>query len=188
MRWWPPIAVAAMLLLGWAVGDGSTPIDDEFARHVRNVAGGQPRWLLVFTEWRLLGPVLLGCVAAAAYRRIPGLAVAAVACPLSTVAITQALKRCFGRHNGVYLEYPSGHTALMVSVLGMAVVVAGARWWSLIAAAAASLLGALGLVACGYHFVTDTIGAALLASAAVGIAARLAGVCADGSSATGENR
>jgi membrane-associated phospholipid phosphatase len=36
-----------------------------------------------------------------------------------------------------------------------------------------SLLGMLGLVACGYHFFTDTIGAAMLATAVVCGTARL---------------
>lgn len=96
-------------------------------------------------------------------------------CPFVTIEIAQALKRLFDRHNGAYLEYPSGHAALVVGVLGMVVLVAGARLWVLIVAVVVSALGILGLVACGYHYVTDTIGAVLLATALVCIAARFAG-------------
>lgn len=177
-----------MLLLGWAVGTGSTPVDDGFARYVYGLAGEQPRWLLVFTEWRLLGPVLAACVATALYRRRWRTAVVVVGFPFLAVTIGQAFKRLFDRHNGAYLEYPSGHTMLAVSVMGMVVVVTGARLWALAAAITVSLLGALGLVACGYHYVTDTIGAALLASALAVVAARLAADDDDDSAAKIEHR
>ncbi|MEZ0364541.1 phosphatase PAP2 family protein [Mycobacterium sp. pUA109] len=178
MRWWPPVAVAAMLLLGWAVGTGSTSVDDGFARYTHDVVGTQPRWLLAFTDWWLLGPVLTACVAAALYRRRWRLAAVVLVCPFATIAIDQALKRWFDRHNGTYLEYPSGHTALVVSVLGMVVLVTGGRRWAVAVAAVGSALGALGLIACGYHYLTDTIGAVLLASAMVCLAARVAGAAA----------
>lgn len=179
-RWWPPVAVLAMLLLGWAVGKGSTAVDDGFSRAASQVVGDQPRWLLAFTSWSLLAPVLGLCVAVALYRRRWRLAAAVVVCPYVTIAAGQVLKRLFDRHNGPYLEYPSGHTTLAVSVLGMAVVAAGGRWWAVVAAVVTSLLGALGLVACGYHYLTDTIGAALLATALVCLAAPLAGRGAPG--------
>jgi membrane-associated phospholipid phosphatase len=162
-----------MLLLGWAVGKGSTPVDDGFSRYAHEVLGANPRWLLIFTDWWLLGPVLAACVAVALYRRRWWLAVAVLACPFLAIALAQAFKRLFGRHNGAYLEYPSGHTTLVVSVLGMVVVVAGARLWAVAVAIVVSLLGMLGLVACGYHYLTDTIGALLLATALVGVAARV---------------
>lgn len=171
-RWWPPLAVIAMLLLGWAVGKGSTPVDDGFARYAHDVVGDNPRWLLAFTDWWLLGPVLAVCLAVALYRRRWRLALAVLVCPFATIAIDQLLKPWFDRHNGDYLEYPSGHTALVVSVLGMVVLVSGGQLWALAVAVVGSLLGMLGLIACGYHYLTDTIGALLLASALLGIAAR----------------
>ncbi len=114
----------------------------------------------------------MACLAAALARRRWVLAAAVLACPFAVTIITMALKHLFDRRNGPYLEYPSGHTALLVAVLGMMVVVA-ARLWALAAAAVVSLLGMLGLVACGYHFFTDTIGAAMLATAVVCGTARL---------------
>jgi membrane-associated phospholipid phosphatase len=164
--------VLATLALGWAVGRGSTPIDTWFSNATFTLVGEQPRWLLAFTSgWLVLG-VTVACLAAALARRRWVLAAAVLACPFAVTIITMALKHLFDRRNGPYLEYPSGHTALLVAVLGMMVVVA-ARLWALAAAAVVSLLGMLGLVACGYHFFIDTIGAAMLATAVVCGTARL---------------
>ncbi|BBY35572.1 phosphatase PAP2 family protein [Mycolicibacter minnesotensis] len=162
----------ATLALGWAVGRGSTSIDNWFSRAAVTLVGEQPRWLLVFTSgWLVLG-VTVACLAVALARRRWALAAAVLACPLAVTVITMALKLLFDRRNGPYVEYPSGHTALLVAVLGMMVVVA-ARLWVVAAATLVSLLGMLGLVACGYHFLTDTVGAAMLATALVCGTARL---------------
>ncbi|BBZ23048.1 hypothetical protein MHIB_14660 [Mycolicibacter hiberniae] len=169
--------VLATLALGAAVGRGSTPFDSWFSRATGALLGAQPRWMLVFTSGWLLLAVSVASVAVALYRRHWVLAAAVLACPLAATAVTAALKHVFDRRNGPYLEYPSGHTALLVSVLGMMVVVAAARQWALLTAAAVSLLGMLGLVACGYHFFTDTVGAAMLATALVGATARLTSAC-----------
>lgn len=163
------------MALGHAVGTGSTPPDRWFDRAVQVVLGANPRWLLIFTSWWLLAPVLVACLAAAVRRRQWRLAAAVPLCPLVAAAVNTALKHFFDRRNGPYLEYPSGHTTLLVTVMGMLVVVAAGQRWALIAATATSLLGALGLIACGYHWITDTVGAALLASALVCAAALLAG-------------
>ena len=166
----------ATLALGWAVGRGSTPIDNWFSHATFTLIGEQPRWLLIFTSgWLVLG-VTVACLAVALSRGQWALAAAVLACPFAVTVATMALKHLFDRRNGPYLEYPSGHTALLVAVLGMMVVVAGskvARPWALTAAALVSLLGMLGLVACGYHFFTDTVGAAMLATALVCGTARL---------------
>lgn len=163
----------ATLLLGWLVGHGSTPVDSWFSRNTRDVLGPQPRWLLIFTSNWLMLAVLLGCLIVTVRRRQWLLSAAVLACPVVVTAANAGLKHLFDRRNGPYLEYPSGHTALLVTVLGMMVVVAAARLWALTLASVLCLLGALGLVACGYHFLTDTVGAALLATALVCGAARL---------------
>ncbi|WP_082952764.1 phosphatase PAP2 family protein [Mycolicibacter sinensis] len=166
----------ATLVLGWAVGRGSTAVDSWFSHRTREVIGGQPRWLLTFTSGWLVFAVLVGCLTVTLLRRQWALAAAVLVCPFVVTGVNQVLKHLFDRRNGVYLEYPSGHTALLVAVLGMMVVVAGsrmARRWALMLAAVLSLLGMLGLVACGYHFLTDTLGAAMLATALVCAAARL---------------
>ena len=97
-------------------------------------------------------------------------------CPLFSIMITEVLKRLYNRHNGPdFPLYPSGHTASIISVTGMVALVAGYRLWALAVAIAVSLLGALGLIAFGYHYFTDTVGAALLTTALVCLATRFAG-------------
>lgn len=158
------------------MGHGSTALDNWFSRTTHDILGGQPRWLLAFTSGWLALAVLVGCLAVTLRRRQWPLAAAVLAVPFLVTAVGQGLKHLFDRRNGPYLEYPSGHTALLVAVLGMMVVVAGrriARRWALGLATVLSLLGSLGLVACDYHYLTDTIGAAMLATALVCAAARL---------------
>ncbi|MEO8814630.1 MAG: phosphatase PAP2 family protein [Mycobacterium sp.] len=163
----------ATLALGWAVGDGTTSVDSWFHRITREALGGQPRWLLIFTSSQLALAVLVSCQLVALRRRQWKLSTAVLVCPFLATAIGEALKRLFDRRNGPYLEYPSGHTTLLVTALGMMVVIAAARVWAVTVAVAVSLLGMLGLIACGYHYLTDTIGAALLATTLVCGAARL---------------
>lgn len=164
------------MALGAAVGTGSTRIDDWFSRSTHDLVGEQPRWLLIFTSGQLVLAVLLSCLTVTLVRRRWRLTLAVLACPVLAVLASQALKVLFARRNGPYLEYPSGHTTLLVTVLGMLVVVAAARVWAITLATLLSLLGGFGLVACGYHYLTDIIGAALLASALVCGAARLTSV------------
>jgi membrane-associated phospholipid phosphatase len=177
LRWWPPVGLLATLALGWAVGRGSTTLDSWFSSSIRDVFGSQPRWLLTFTSGWLMLAVLVACLTVTLHRRQWALTAAVLACPVVVTVANAALKRIFDRRNGLYLEYPSGHTALLVAVLGMLVLVAHAcgkaRLWALAVATVLSLLGMLGLVACGYHFLTDTLGAAMLATAVVCGTARL---------------
>ena len=62
---------------------------------------------------------------------------------------------------------------MAVVVLGMAVLVAGAATWMVIAA---TVMAALGVVGQGvtYHFFTDAVGAVLLGTALVAVLAALA--------------
>jgi hypothetical protein len=175
VRWWPPIGVLAMLMLGLLVGKHSTPIDDWFLRDAGHAVGASVRWLLIFTDWWLLDPVLAACLGVALYQRRWRLAAIILACPLAAIAIVLLLKPIFDRDKGGALVYPSGHTTLMVTILGMVVLTAGCRLWAVLAAVTASLLGMVGL-ALTYHFLTDTIGAAMFATAMVCIAARVARV------------
>jgi membrane-associated phospholipid phosphatase len=163
-----------MLVLGLLVGRHSTPIDDWFLRDAGNAVGEYVHWLLIFTEWWLLVPVLAACLGLALYRRRWRLAAVVLACPLAAIEIVSLLKPIFDREKGGALAYPSGHTTLMVTILGMAVLTAGCRLWAVLAAVTASLLGMFGL-ALTYHFLTDTIGAALFATAMVCLAARFPG-------------
>lgn len=166
---WPGIAVVAMFVLGWAVGKGSTPLDDWFQEFRRTPA----RELLVFTDPWLLIFVLCVVLAVALSRRRWRMAAVVVVFPLLGIAVARLLKQLFGRENDGALAYPSGHTTAVVVVSGMIVLVAGAAMWAVLAAVAFSVLGMIGQ-GVTYHYFTDTIGAALLGTAVVCVAALVA--------------
>jgi hypothetical protein len=166
VRLWPPVAVAAMLLLGWAVGRRSTGVDDWFQRYRHSPA----RWLLFFTDPRVLTVVLVACVGVALYRRRWRVAAAAALAPAVAIGVVELSKRLFGREKSGALSYPSGHETVTVVVLGMAVLVAGVSLWAVLVAVAYCLLGMLGQ-AVTYHYFTDTVGALLLGTAIVCVAA-----------------
>jgi membrane-associated phospholipid phosphatase len=173
LRWWAPTGIVAMIALGLLVGAGSTRLDDRFIG-----AGDAHRGfgrLLLFTEPVLLGLLLLAAVAVGLWRRRWRLAVLAVLTPAVAVAAVRLLKPLFGRQRGGALAYPSGHVTVMVTVLGVVLLVAGMRVWTLIAAAVYALLGIVGQ-AMTYHYFTDTVGAALLGTALVCAAACAAGL------------
>jgi len=155
-----------MALLGWAVGTGSTPIDDWFQRARGSVLG----WLLFFTDQRTIAMILLGTLAFAFYRRRWLLAALVVATPAVAVGLSRLFKQLFGREKGGAVAYPSGHTTLMVVVVGMLILAVGARLYVVVAAIVWVLLGMLGQ-AVTYHYFTDAIGGLLLGSALVCLAA-----------------
>ncbi len=166
---WSAIAIAAMAAVGWAVGKRSTPLDDWF-HHLRH---SPARRLLFFTDPWMLTIVLMFGIAAALFLGRRRLAVVMAAAPLIGIVLAQVLKPLFGRRSGESLAYPSGHTTAVVTVTGMLVLVAGAAWWAVAVAAVVSVLGAIGQ-AVTYHYFTDTLGALLLGSAVVCIAAVVA--------------
>jgi FtsH-binding integral membrane protein len=165
----PPIALAAMLLLGWVVGHGSTPLDDWFHHFRRTPA----RRLLVFTDPAVLATVLAAGVGVAMYRRRWRLVVVMLASPVVGIVLARLLKQMFGRENDGALAYPSGHTTVAVIVMGMIVLAAGSALWAVIVAVIFCLLAVLGQ-AVTYHYFTDTVGAVLLGTAVVGFAALVA--------------
>ena len=166
LLWWPGIAVVAMFVLGWAVGKGSTPLDDWFHSFRRTPA----RWLLFFTDPWVLTIALMFGIAIARYLGRRRLAAVMVIAPLVGIVLAAVLKRFFGRESEGALAYPSGHTATVVIVMGMLVLLAGGAWWAVVIAVVVSVLGAVGQ-AVTYHYFTDTIGALLLGSAVVCVAA-----------------
>jgi hypothetical protein len=166
-RLWPVIGVAAMLLLGWAVGRRSTAVDDWFQSYRHSPA----RWLLFFTDPRVLAIVLVVCVAVTVSRRRWQLATAVVLAPAVAIVLARLFKQLFERQKGSgAFAYPSGHTTVMVAVLGMAVLVAGGALWAVLVAFAWCLLGMVGQ-AVTYHYFTDTVGALLLSTGVVCVAA-----------------
>ncbi len=166
LQLWPPVAVTAVLVLGWAVGKRSNPLDDWFHRLRHTPA----RWLLFFTDPWLIATTLIFSVAIAVYLHRRRLAVVMVASPLVGLVLETLLKHVIGRTRGGDLAYPSGHTTTVVIVMGMIVLLAGAATWALVLAATVSVLGMIGQAAT-YHYFTDTLGGVLLGSAVVCVAA-----------------
>jgi membrane-associated phospholipid phosphatase len=162
-----------MLLLGWAVGTGPTPIDSWFLR-LGEAMGEWSGVFLVFTEEWVLVVTLAVLVAVVLRRRQWRLAVATLVSPLLAIAAVQVCKRIFGREKGGELAYPSGHSVTVVVVMGLLVVVAGGVLWAVILAVSVSALGMFGQ-AITYHYFTDTIGAALLGTAVVCLVATVSG-------------
>lgn len=162
-----------MALLGLVVGDGSTRLDDWFIR----IGKSHPYFggLQLFTNPLVLQAILLVAVVAALYRRRWRLTVVVVLTPAVAMVAVRVLKPLFGRERAGALAYPSGHVTVMMVVLGMLVLVVGARVWLVVTAAVFALLGLAG-PAMTYHYFTDTIGAAFLATALVCLAARAAGL------------
>lgn len=167
VRWWPPVGLLGMVLLGIAVGKGSTPIDDwfiHFGRAHRSVYA-----LLVFTDARLVVLLFAMTVAVGSYRRRWRLAVVAAVTPVVAVVVVRLLKRLFDREKIGALAYPSGHVTVTIVVLGMAVLLVGIALWTVASVAVAALLGLLGQ-AFTYHYFTDTVGAVFLGTALVCVA------------------
>ena len=158
-----------MVALGLFVGRGSTPMDDWFHRHGRDV-----RLLTYLVSPWVLAAVVIATVAAAVYQRRQRLAIAAALCPLLAMALARVLKPLFGRVRGPAFAYPSGHAATLVTVMGMVVLVAGAALWVVLIVVAYCLLGMLG-VGSTFHYFTDTVGGLLLGTSIVCVAALVLG-------------
>jgi membrane-associated phospholipid phosphatase len=166
LRLWPPIAVAAMVALGLAVRSGSTSVDDWFHRF----GSGPGRYLLFFTDPRVLAVMVACTLLVAIYQRWWRFAAVVVVSPLVAMALPQLLKRLIGRTSGNALAYPSGHTTTMVVVLGMAVLATGTVLWVVLVAIGYGMLGMLGQ-GITFHYFTDTVGGVLLGTAIVCVAA-----------------
>ena len=158
-----------MVALGLAVGRGSTPVDDWFHQHGRGV-----RFLTLLVSPWVLASVVIATVAVAFYQRRHRLAIAAAVCPLIAMALARVLKPLFGRERESAFAYPSGHTATLVAVMGMVLLVAGAALWVVLSVVAYCVLGMLG-VGVSFHYFTDTIGGLLLGASIVGVAALVLG-------------
>ena len=171
--WWPPVAVVALIALGLAVGNGTTPLDDWFHNTYYEHRGlGR---LLFVTDVYTQFAVWLIVLAVAVFRRRWRLAAVVVVAPAVGVTAARLAKRIFGRYRDDQLAYPSGHTTLLVVVLGMALLVFGATVWSVAVAGIVAVLGALGQ-GFTFHYFTDTVGGLLLGTAVVCVAAWAAGL------------
>ncbi len=165
--------MAGLVLLGLAVGKGSTPVDDWFQSLGQDHS--QLGRLLVFTDGRVLLTLYGVVIVAAAVARRWRLAAAAAITPLLAVMAARLAKRSFGRLKDGVVCYPSGHTTLAVVVLAMLVLVLGAATWAVAVASAVMVLAVIGQ-AVSYHYFTDAIGALFLGSACVCAAVWAAGL------------
>ncbi|MDT5067637.1 MAG: hypothetical protein QOK02_3792 [Mycobacterium sp.] len=159
-----------MLLLGWVVGKGATPVDDWFHRYWDSPA----RRLADVTNPHVLVVVLLVVLSVAVYRRRWRLVVATPLAPIVGIVFVRMLKPVFGREKGGGLAYPSGHVTTLVVVAGLVVLVTGCAWWAVVAAIAAIVMGMIG-VGITFHYFTDTVGGLLLGSAIVCVVALTSG-------------
>lgn len=106
----------------------------------------------------------------------PWAALVFIAASALSAGLVQVLKAVFGRARpaDILLDldngaYPSGHVANAATLAVLLVVVLG-RWWIAVAGAAYVVLMALSRTYLGAHWVTDTVGGALL-GASVALAA-----------------
>ncbi len=160
------LGMPLMVLLGVGVRDGATPVDAWMQQ------AGSLAWLTVFTDQRTAEILLLTALAVSVYRRLWALLPVIVVLPLLAVGAARALKPVFGRFKEDALAYPSGHTALMIAVLGALILAVGARRWLLWSATVFAALGVAGQ-AVSYHYFTDAVGSVLLGTSLVCIAAVL---------------
>ncbi len=116
--------------------------------------------------------LFLGAVAA--LRRRPGLILVPAAVIGLTMISVEILKDVILTRPTLLADplfvvntYPSGHTAVAISIGLSAVLVAPARWRPLVAAAAAAFAAGFGIfvVTAGWHFPSDALGAYALALA-----------------------
>lgn len=177
-----PFAVAAALLaatvtaiLGsWLAGRHTVTAFDMHARvPIASHFAGHQRTAVALASLGSTGPVVLATAILAVWMLAVGrmrAAVLAVLAPPVAIAITDGvLKPLVDRSMfGGYL-YPSGHTTAAFAVATVVVVLLlddsssrprPVRWAGAVAALLVAVLVAVGLVAAGYHFFSDTIGGA----------------------------
>lgn len=163
---WPFVGMPLMVLLGLGVRDGATPVD----AWMQQARGGPLGSLLLFTDYRTTQTLLAATVAVALVRKLWALVPLALLTPAVGVLSAETLKPIFGRIKGEALAYPSGHTTAMVIAVGMLILAVGIRRWLIWAAIVFAALGILGQ-AVTYHYFTDALGAVLLGTSLVCIAA-----------------
>lgn len=183
-RWRRPAAIAAgagaaaTLLLGLLVRIRiiDEEVDAEWMEEVLEMRG--PFWEAVSRVFDFLGGgwfaiwvVPLGAAVVLLLLRRPWSAGLVIVVSAGSAGIVQLLKALYGRarpedillslDNG---SYPSGHVA-NAATLAVLLAVLTARWWVAVAGAVYVVLMALSRTYLGAHWITDTIGGALLGAA-----------------------
>lgn len=114
-----------MVLLGLAVRDGSTPVDDWFQQG-RGSALGR---LLFFTDYRTVLLVPACALGLALYRQRWLLAAVEAVTPVVAVWFSRLYKQLFGRQKEGAFAYPSGHTTLITTSPTPSVRCCSVRRW-----------------------------------------------------------
>jgi membrane-associated phospholipid phosphatase len=112
-------------------------------------------------------------VGVALYRRWWRFAAVTLVFPVAAYLLVQFMKPLFGRAEDDGLAYPSGHITMTTVVLGLFVLVAGGALWAVLIGVSYVGLAMLG-VGSTFHYFTDTVGAMLLGTAIVCVAALVA--------------
>ncbi len=145
-----------------AMGQGRTPILVDMAYFFDTVGGG---WIATFA-------VPLTIAAALLIARRWRSAVFALLAFILSAALVQALKQLFGRARpeemlvlSDYGSFPSGHTANAATIAAVAVLLFP-RLWTVLLAALWVLAMAFSRTLLSVHWLSDTIGGALIGTAA----------------------
>lgn len=129
------------------------------------------RLMVLPSEPVVLIPVVAVIAAVCALQRRWPDAVLAVVAPLLTVGVNSwALKPLFGLLSDGALAYPSGHTASLVAVCTVLVLLArpgSARWLAAAVGVTVTIAAGVGMVVLGYHHAGDIAGGALVGAGVV---------------------
>lgn len=124
------------------------------------------RLLVLPSELAVLLPAVAVIAAVCLWQRRPYDAVLAVVAPVVAVGLnTWVLKPLFGLLSDGRLEYPSGHTASLVAVGVVFVLLARpgvARWVAVAVVVLITVAAGAGMVALGYHYPVDIAAGALV--------------------------
>jgi membrane-associated phospholipid phosphatase len=138
-------------------------------------AFGQTGWLLRLFDlppqpYVLVPLLVLVAANGLAHGRRADALLAASGPALVSIVNTWALKPLFDRRYGGELSYPSGHAVALASVLVLLVLLAPPGAARVAAAASGAVVfgaTAVGIIGLGYHYLSDIVGAALFATAAM---------------------
>ncbi|GHF14246.1 phosphatase PAP2 family protein [Pseudolysinimonas yzui] len=172
------VVLLGLLVRVQAIAD---EIDGQWMEEVLEMRG--PGWEAVSRVFDFLGGgwfavwlVPLAVAGVFLIVRRPWAALVFIAASALSAGLVQVLKALFGRERpaDILLEldngaYPSGHVANAATLAVLLVVVLG-RWWLAVVGAVYVVLMALSRTYLGAHWVTDTVGGALL-GASVALAA-----------------
>ncbi|MWB99843.1 phosphatase PAP2 family protein [Agromyces seonyuensis] len=168
------VALVAAVLVGvLVVGRTANTIDEAWMRGVLAIRGPVGEWLALVMD-TLGGGVVgvflvpVGIALALLAARRPWAACFSIVAAASSALVVQILKQVFGRARpedmlvqSDYGSFPSGHTA-NAATIAVTFAVLFPRVWVIVAGAAYTVLMALSRTYLGAHWLSDTLGGALV--------------------------